>query len=210
MVSAALLSCGGSTDDADGRAAAQTSPPSDGVTAPATLAPTVDATSTSAVPPPVDPAAVDSCLTYVQLKRFLGDPAGAEIWDRAGGSDEALVVECSRLASVDPAGVSAMRTEVDAINAYLEAAAQATTTTSTTTTTTQPPPPPTTLPRIVPVFDPGECDPNYSGCVPVASDVDCAGGSGNGPAYVDGPVRVIGSDIYGLDGNDNDGIGCES
>lgn len=24
-----------------------------------------------------------------------------------------------------------------------------------------------------------------------------------------GPVSVIGTDIYGLDGNDNDGIGCE-
>ncbi|MGH3715496.1 MAG: G5 domain-containing protein [Micromonosporaceae bacterium] len=54
-----------------------------------------------------------------------------------------------------------------------------------------------------------KCDPNYSGgCVPIASDVDCAGGSGNGPAYVKGPVRVIGNDIYGLD-RDNDGIGCE-
>lgn len=42
-----------------------------------------------------------------------------------------------------------------------------------------------------------------------ASDVDCAGGSGNGPAYVQGPVQVIGSDIYGLD-RDKDGIGCES
>jgi hypothetical protein len=52
------------------------------------------------------------------------------------------------------------------------------------------------------------CDPNYSGCVPIASDVDCAGGSGNGPAYVAGPIRVIGSDIYGLD-RDGDGIGCE-
>ena len=32
------------------------------------------------------------------------------------------------------------------------------------------------------------CDPNYTGaCVPIASDVDCAGGSGNGPAYVEGP-----------------------
>jgi resuscitation-promoting factor RpfB len=54
-----------------------------------------------------------------------------------------------------------------------------------------------------------ECDPNYSGCVPIAEDVDCAGGTGNGPAYVQGPVRVIGEDIYDLD-NDNDGIGCES
>nr|WP_231983444.1 hypothetical protein [Mycobacterium sp. 852002-51961_SCH5331710] len=54
------------------------------------------------------------------------------------------------------------------------------------------------------------CDPNYSGaCVPVARDVDCAGGSGNGPAYVDGPVRVVGQDIYELD-RDGDGIGCDS
>jgi hypothetical protein len=55
-----------------------------------------------------------------------------------------------------------------------------------------------------------QCDPNYSGaCVPIASDVDCAGGSGNGPAYVQGPVRVVGTDIYGLDA-DGDGIGCDS
>lgn len=54
------------------------------------------------------------------------------------------------------------------------------------------------------------CDPNYGGvCVPVASDVDCAGGSGNGPAYVSGPVYIIGSDIYGLD-RDGDGVACES
>jgi resuscitation-promoting factor RpfB len=53
------------------------------------------------------------------------------------------------------------------------------------------------------------CDPNYEGaCVPIASDVDCAGGSGNGPKYVQGPVTVVGTDIYGLD-RDGDGIGCE-
>jgi hypothetical protein len=53
-----------------------------------------------------------------------------------------------------------------------------------------------------------QCDPNYSGCVPIASDVDCAGGKGNGPAYVKGPVKIIRKDIYGLD-KDRDGIGCE-
>ena len=54
-----------------------------------------------------------------------------------------------------------------------------------------------------------QCDPNYAdACVPIASDVDCAGGSGNGPAYVQGPVRVVGSDIYDLD-RDGDGIGCD-
>lgn len=52
------------------------------------------------------------------------------------------------------------------------------------------------------------CDHNYSGCVPIASDVDCAGGSGNGPAYAKGPITVIGSDIYDLD-RDGDGIACE-
>ena len=53
-----------------------------------------------------------------------------------------------------------------------------------------------------------QCDPNYSPCVPIASDVDCAGGKGNGPEFVKGPVKVIGKDIYKLDG-DHDGIGCE-
>ena len=52
------------------------------------------------------------------------------------------------------------------------------------------------------------CDPNYSDCVPIASDVDCAGGGGNGPEYVKGPIRVIGRDIYHLD-RDGDGIACE-
>ena len=56
--------------------------------------------------------------------------------------------------------------------------------------------------------EPSGCDPNYSGCVPIASDVDCAGGSGDGPEYVSGPVRVVGTDKYRLD-NDKDGLGCE-
>lgn len=56
---------------------------------------------------------------------------------------------------------------------------------------------------------PSSCDHNYSGgCVPIASDVDCGGGSGNGPAYFYGTATVVGSDIYGLD-RDGDGIACE-
>ena len=53
------------------------------------------------------------------------------------------------------------------------------------------------------------CNPNYSPCVPIASDVDCAGGSGDGPAYVDGPIQVIGTDPYDLD-RDDDGTACDS
>ena len=55
------------------------------------------------------------------------------------------------------------------------------------------------------------CDRNYSGrCLrPNVSDYDCAGGSGNGPYYVRGPVYVVGTDHYRLD-SDGDGVGCES
>lgn len=79
-------------------------------------------------------------------------------------------------------------------------------------TTAAPLPKPTTPKPMVtakPVSPPSSrCDPNYTGCVPIDSDVDCAGGKGNGPSYVAGPVRVIGVDIYDLD-RDGDGIACE-
>jgi resuscitation-promoting factor RpfB len=52
------------------------------------------------------------------------------------------------------------------------------------------------------------CTSGYSPCLPLASDYDCAGGSGDGPKYVVGPVQVTGSDPYDLDA-DNDGLGCE-
>ena len=62
-----------------------------------------------------------------------------------------------------------------------------------------PPPPP-----------PSGCHPSYTGaCLAIGvGDYDCAGGSGNGPNYVRGPIYVVGYDEFGLDG-DNDGVGCE-
>ncbi|GGE95321.1 G5 domain-containing protein [Mycetocola zhadangensis] len=55
----------------------------------------------------------------------------------------------------------------------------------------------------------GGCHPSYSGaCVPFASDVDCEGGSGNGPEYVRGPLTVVGPDVYDLE-RDSDGIACD-
>ena len=53
-----------------------------------------------------------------------------------------------------------------------------------------------------------KCDSNYSSCVPVASDVDCQPGSGDGPAYISAPVKILRNDPYRLD-FDKDGIGCE-
>lgn len=68
-----------------------------------------------------------------------------------------------------------------------------------------PPPPPAPAPA-----QPAGCDSNYAeACVPVSSDVDCAGGSGNGPAYFDGVARIVGTDVYELD-RDGDGYACET
>jgi PASTA domain len=69
--------------------------------------------------------------------------------------------------------------------------------------TTQPPPPPPATPA-------RDCDPSYpDACLdPTASDYDCAGGSGNGPRYIQGPIQVRPPDPFGLDA-DGDGIGCE-
>jgi hypothetical protein len=54
------------------------------------------------------------------------------------------------------------------------------------------------------------CHPNYKWkCLKRnAGDYDCAGGSGNGPNYVSGPVKVVGADPFRLDA-DHDGLGCE-
>jgi hypothetical protein len=74
----------------------------------------------------------------------------------------------------------------------------------------EPPPPPPPEPEPPPPPEPepaDECHPSYDPCVPIVSDVDCEGGSGNGPVYT-GRVRVIGPDEYDLD-RDGDGVGCE-
>lgn len=74
---------------------------------------------------------------------------------------------------------------------------------------TSPTPTPTPAPTPTStVKQESNCNSNYSGCVPIAADVDCAGGTGDGPAYVKGPVYVLGTDVYKLDGN-KDGVACE-
>jgi hypothetical protein len=54
------------------------------------------------------------------------------------------------------------------------------------------------------------CDPAYpDACLHDGiGDYDCAGGSGNGPNYVRGPIRVLPPDPFDLD-RDGDGVGCE-
>jgi beta-lactam-binding protein with PASTA domain len=74
-----------------------------------------------------------------------------------------------------------------------------------------PPPPPSTAPPAPPpTAPPQSCHPSYEGaCLKVGiGDYDCAGGSGNGPNYVQGTVRVVGPDEFDLD-CDRAGLGCE-
>ena len=77
--------------------------------------------------------------------------------------------------------------------------------------------PPTPFPTQAPIptqppvpTQSSNCHPSYVGvCLKTdAGDYDCAGGSGNGPNYVQGPFQVIGYDEFRLD-SDGDGIGCE-
>ena len=75
--------------------------------------------------------------------------------------------------------------------------------------TTTPAPPRTTA-QAAPPPKPSNCDPAYPGvCLKDGiGDYDCAGGSGNGPNYVNGPITVRAPDPFGLD-SDHDGVGCE-
>ncbi|HWI04683.1 MAG TPA: thermonuclease family protein [Acidimicrobiales bacterium] len=91
--------------------------------------------------------------------------------------------------------------------------APATTTTAAAPTTTRATVArPVTTTTAAPPAGGGGCHPSYAGaCVPTGfSDVDCAGGTGDGPGYVSAKrFQVVGPDVYGLDGN-NDGIACQS
>ncbi len=155
----------------------------------------------------VEPRLLDRCVDYVQFQVYVGDAAALAIWDRAGQSADGLRTECQILAVADEPTVRGMSDEMDRLDAFVAAAVPPSTTTTTTITSPPLPVPPTTPQSVVTTAPDGGCDPNYAGCVPIASDVDCAGGTGNGPAYVSGPVQVVGNDIYGLD-RDGNGVGC--
>jgi hypothetical protein len=74
-----------------------------------------------------------------------------------------------------------------------------------------PPPPPSTAPSPPTTTPAPNCDPSYPDvCLdPAVEDYDCANGSGNGPEYVEGPIRVRPPDPFDLD-REGDGVGCEN
>jgi hypothetical protein len=173
--------------------------------------------TTVAVARSVSAEQVASCVEYVGVTAMAGDGFALAIFEQAGGAVEGVQRWCEDAARTDPASLRRMGKQLTVIQ-QLTGASPATTSTvpvdtlpaTTVSPSTIPataPPTPTTQPPVV-ILGEG-CDPNYIGaCVPIAVDVDCAGRGGNGPVYVVGPVRVVGEDIYGLDG-DRDRTGCE-
>ncbi len=87
---------------------------------------------------------------------------------------------------------------------------RATTTTRRPTTTTRKATPTTRRATPTTAAPARNCDPAYpDACLHDGiGDYDCAGGSGNGPNYVEGPIRVLPPDPFDLDRN-GDGVGCE-
>jgi micrococcal nuclease len=176
------------------------------------LASLVAGQSVRLVPDTSDRDQFDRLLRYV----YLGDLFVNEAMVESGMAIARRYPPDVQMASILDGAEAIAREEGRGQWASTTTAAPPETTTSTTAPATTPAPPPTTAPPTTspPTTSPPapDCHPSYEGaCVPnVTSDVDCAGGSGNGPYYVQGPVRVVGPDVYDLDGNDNDGIGCES
>jgi hypothetical protein len=148
-------------------------------------------------------------LAAAAAAKAAADKAAADkvAADKAAADKAAADKAAADKAAADAAAAEAARQAAEVKAAQDAAAAQATAQKAAADAAAKAAAPPAPVAPAVPGTNPG-CDPNYSGCVPIASDVDCAGGSGNGPAYVSGPIQVIGRDIYGLDA-DHDGLACE-
>jgi hypothetical protein len=201
-----------------GTAAPRTSPTSGATSATATTAVTtpavtpsaeaeVSTTVTEVVAIPfakqtVDDGLLDQGKTVLRTAGRAGSKSVTWLVRTRGGVEISRTLSGEQISELPVDEVTAIGTKAPAPPS---APKPAVTPKPTATPTSKPAPSPTaTKPAST-----GTCDPNYSGaCVPIASDVDCAGGSGNGPAYVRGPVQVVGTDIYGLDA-DHDGVGCE-
>lgn len=132
------------------------------------------------------PEHVASCVEQIKFGAFTGDVVWAQVWNNVGQTDEGASAHCTQLGTDNPAELAGIHDGWLQTQAFLAAAAQA---------------------DEAPQAAAPACNSNYEGCVPIASDVDCEGGEGDGPAYVAGPLRVLDSDPYGLD-HDGDGWAC--
>ena len=176
---------------------------------PALIVTSLVAAASYAPPPAPQPLeetqtkAAEPVTTYADVQETEPVP-----FEKTSREDSSLDVGVNKVATPGVAGVRTKTFHVTYVDGK-ETARTKSKSEVTTQPTTEVTSVGTRVPYVAPQPTASSCDPNYSGaCVPIASDVDCGGGSGNGPEYVYGVVQVIGSDIYGLD-RDGNGLGCE-
>lgn len=147
----------------------------------------------------IDDSMILDCVDYTQFAAYVGDAEMLKFWTSVGQDPDALWSACEEIGRADPGRLEWFSTRQRETEEFLAAAA----TTAPAPTVPQAPVPLAAVPPN------NGCDPNYTGaCVPMGDDVDCAGGEGDGPSFVAGPVYVVGADPNGLD-RDGDRVACE-
>jgi hypothetical protein len=161
--------------------------------------PTVATTTTVATTVPTTSTAPPTTIAMVKVPRLVGLTLGSA---RAALAERGLRERIRyRTTSRYPAGTVISQSRRSGVGVLPD---------SRVTLLVAKAPPPTTAPPPPSTAPAENCDPSYPDvCLdPSAEDYDCAGGSGNGPEYVEGPIRVRPPDPFGLDADD-DGWGCE-
>jgi hypothetical protein len=156
-------------------------------------------------------------VAFVAALAWVAAASGAnsDQEEKVATSASNSVAEVGRVASASAPATAPSTTSTSTTTAPPTTTTIAPTTTTIAPTTTTIAPTTTTAVRVVttqaPVAPVQQCTPGYRPCIAPGSDVDCAGGTGNGPRYVAGPVSVDQAygDIYDLD-RDGNGVGCQS
>jgi hypothetical protein len=180
--------------------AAATTAPAATVPATTTPAPTTPATTTPATttPAPTTMPAAPAAVAIPSLRGSSAATAQAAL-TRAGLRWRVVTQRTARYA----AGTVLSQSHRSAKPGTVVTIAVAATPPPAPKPTPKPTPPPTRA-------APAGCDPSYPGtCLKTGiGDYDCSSGSGNGPNYASGPVKVLPPDPFDLD-RDGDGWGCE-
>jgi hypothetical protein len=164
-------------------------------------------------PPGIATSLIDDCVDFVQYGAFIGNSLLTQLWNDSGQNPTYLRTICAAAGTADINSLEGMSLQWADVQRFISV--------STTPPSTPASSPTTsaergenadvssnsTVPTDAAVASPGfECDRNYTGCVPIATDVDCAG-DGDGPAFQSEPVGVVAKDVYGLD-PDGNSVGC--
>lgn len=154
-------------------------------------------------------------LVVLALLLAACEPDGDDKAVRADGPAETSTTAASTTApSTTAASTTAASTKTSTTTTSTTTTTVTPNPVATTTTTARPRPRPTTTitAKPAPAQATSSCHTSYRRtCIPPdVSDADCAGGSGNGPWYVqEKNIAVVGPDVFDLD-RDGNGVGCQT